>query len=251
MMSALSDFLSTPEETPVEAAPVPEATPAPLPPSTPQETDLWNGEVEHLAKRPWYGKLSETEKKDLEAGYKNKLKNYDSGYQKKFSSLAEERKAFEATKAEADRNRKLLALYSGDDESQKVLAELEELRGYRTQAEAREAERFQAEQAKMATELEKSYGDILESEEATETMAKLLEAGISTEKAAAFVRASLTPATPPPVEESRYQKDWGGVLGALSRKDNPSVTVSGSGRRDLKSLLADAADSAEARLGRK
>jgi hypothetical protein len=250
-MSALTDFLSVTEEEGVAATPVAEAAPTPQPPSTPQETDLWNGEIEHLAKRPWIGKLSETERKDLEAGYKNKLKNYDSGYQKKFSSLAEERKAFEATKAEADRNKKLLALYSGDEESQKVLSELEELRVYRTQAEAREAERQQVEQASMAGELEKSYGDILESEEATETMAKLLEAGISTEKAAAFVRASLTPATPPPVEESRYKKDWGDALGALSRKDNPSVTVTGTGRRDLRSLLTDAADSAEARLGRK
>jgi len=223
---------------------------APAAPATPAEPDVgWNGEMEHLPKRPWYSKLSEQERKDIETGYKTKLKNYDSGYQKKFSTLAEERKTFEAGRAEAERNKKLLALYGGDEESKKIMSELEELRTYRAGAEAREAAAQQVEIDKLAKTMETDYQDILQSDEATDMMARLLDAGVAVEKAAAFVRTNDMPA---PAKPSAHDEDWGGLTKVISRRDSPSlVHTVGSGKKDLDSILMDAASVAEAKLARR
>tara|TARA_R110000868_G_scaffold141241_2_gene357542 strand:+ start:847 stop:1596 length:750 start_codon:yes stop_codon:yes gene_type:complete len=242
------ESLTTPAAPPAETPAAPEQQPPPAAPPAAEPDAGWNGEVEHLAKRPWYGKLSEQERKDIETGYKTKLKNYDTGYQKKFATLAEERRVFETERVEAERNKKLLALYGGDEESKKVMSELEDLRTYRTKAEEREAAVQQAATEKMAKEMETDYADILESDEATDTMAKLLDAGIPADRAAAFVRASIMPEPPKP---SAYEEDWGAVKKVVSRRDTPSaVHVVGTGKKDLDSILMDAATTAEAKLSR-
>lgn len=220
-------------------APVVEAAPSSSAPAT-NGSDGWNGEVDHLEKRPWWNKLDESERKDLRDGYSKKATNLEKGYNQKFQTIAEERKAWAAKEATYQKEVKELreeALFVKDifgqgspeakdvdarlaalkkemeDKHAPTLKELEELRGYKTSREKVEQEAHAARVEAEEKRLSEAYGDILSDPKAAEMFANLVGAEVEDEDAAQLVRNKFKIATPRLPAAARL----------ASRGDSPAV----------------------------
>lgn len=223
---------------PAESAPAAEApaqpaaeSPAAAPASEP--APAWNGELEHLAKQEWFAPLDEATRKAIESGVREKVKNLESGYGKKFNELAEQRKAAAAWEAEkarlvaewnAEKEGMTAALakekedaelfrdlFGGDDKEfrakldaakaeavkpyeekvkalESLTAEVESLRAFKTDAEAREKARYDAMVDAEAKVLQEKVADILPHKEAMDKLERLIGAGEEVDDAIAYVK---------------------------------------------------------------
>lgn len=231
------DVLPNATQDVVPAPSVGQDTPAPAPTGT----DSWNGEADHLEKRPWWSKLDESERADIKSGYEKKAKNLESGYTGKFQALADERKSWAAKEATWQKEAKELReealfvreIFGGGSQEAKdvdaklaslkkeyedkyapVEAELTTLREFKSTAEKREADahekRVQAEEARLTQE----YGDILSNKDAAEMFARLVTAEVDDADAAEIVRRKhqiVTPKMP-------------GAAANTSRGDSPAAS---------------------------
>lgn len=218
---------AAPEAVPAaEVSPAPaeaeSSAPAPVAEEKPAETDAapWNGEMEHLVKQPWWAKLDEPTRKDVEAGLKSKWSNLEAGYSKKFQELAETRKApaeWETEKAKLNdqlRDLQLLHDILGDGdkdtagkieaERARILAEhtaavdklkadyaaemdplrkeLEDHRAFRAEIEKEREAAYQKQVDDYAATMAKKYGDILTNKDAADRFEKLLQGAVSDEE---------------------------------------------------------------------
>lgn len=229
----------------------------------------WNGELDHLDKASWWGSVPAAAQTAFRTGYEAKIKNLEKGYQEKYRSVADERKALDARKAELDRQAEraeLLASVAGQDPAalRKVYDELAELRGVRDTYQAREQERLQA-----------SYGDIIANDAAVTLFASLLDSGVDEAAAAAFARqqhglvkaqapaaptaqqpAQATPAAPTPggPRSTSSVDAWQRASGQIGRGDDPPAQRGGEAWKPgmrLEDLLESASAAAHARHTRR
>lgn len=159
-MSDINETSNAPVAEPVATAPVADAAPA------------WASDLAALDREDWYTKLPEEVRPTIRGGLEARLKTWDKGYQTKFQTLAEERKAWESEKTKMARDAQLFdSLFKGEEdprvsESATRLAELEanlaaltaERDSFKTKWETHDA----AEQDKEATRIAEKFRDIIE-----------------------------------------------------------------------------------------
>lgn len=227
-----------PAQESVPAAPAAEAAP-PAP---------WNGELDALEKLPWWQSVPETARTQFKGGYESKVKNLEKGYQEKYRGAAEERKRLDAERKEVEavkrRAELLTAMYGGDESrADAVTKELEELRSFRTQAEQREAARFEAEVKAEEEKISASYGDILKNDQAAALFERLAAAEMDLDEAASIVRSKF------PVKQEAADP-WDRATKSSGRGDE-ARTGGESGVRfngsNIDDLMEDAANRAAAK----
>lgn len=255
---------ATPAADPAPAAPTVEATPAaesPVEAEAPRSDPppAWNGELEHLAKAEWFTALPEDVRKTIEGGVREKVKNLESGYGKKFNELAEMKKsatAWEAEKAallkqwegekaglsaelaKSKEDAELFRDLFGGDESElrakldaakaeavkpyeekvkaleALTAEVESLRAFKTDAEAKEKAAYEAMVEKHAEELKEKVADILPHAEAMDKLERLIGAGEDIDEAVAYVKRKFGIKAPTMPESALMASRGDGPAGA-------------------------------------
>lgn len=191
--------------------------------------DPWNGEVESLEAAEWYKALEESKRAAVAEGLKAKLKQWESGYGKKFQETADARKQMEselekareeiaAAKSKYDVDLKTLMEMLGSDDAKaaqthydaeleklraataatvaELTKELDELRTFRSEAETRETKAREAAVSAEVARIQKEYADILEVDAAADAFEKMMAAGMEEDAAAKFVRSNYVPKKP-------------------------------------------------------
>lgn len=259
---AASDTPDAAPATPPADATQPDAAPAA--PAAEAAPAAWNGELDHLDKAAWWKDVPEPARVAFRAGYEQKIGNLERGYQDKYRSVADERKALDeqrkAFAADKQRAEMLAAMYGGDQaQHDAILKELSELRDYRTSTDARlaaeEAARVSAEEKRIT----ESYGDILTHDAAATLLEQLVTGGVPIDQAAAYVRHQhqlTAPAAQPPPggtqaqdTASRPPSAWDKAARVGGRGDDPPAQVRATHYRpgvNFDAFLESAADRAAA-----
>ena len=193
-----------------------------------EDAPSWSGELDSMTEAAWFASLDPAVQESLKEGYSTKLKNYDKGYQAKFRELAEQRRAWDASKqadlARIQRERKDLEalLYGEGDPMDTLKTQYErDLAAARAETEALK-EQMQAQavqQNEQAADqihdfIQKQAEDVYNDDEAFAMVVDLLAAGIDPNKALKMVRATMTEAEEPSK----------GVR-AMSSDSNPGATA--------------------------
>lgn len=190
------------------AAPDSTTVVAPVDTSPPADTTpSWASDLAALDKEEWYTKLPEDVRPTIRTGLESRLKTWDKGYNQKFESLANDRKAWESERTKLEREAKLFGdLFAGNEdprvaESATKLSELEqklsaltaERDGYKAKVDTWE----RADIEKEADRVIEQYRDIIEYKAkgkdgkdvlpAWERFTALMETGKFTEEEAAGI----------------------------------------------------------------
>ena len=203
-----------PESTETEAAEsTTETTTEPAEAST--EAPAWAGEMDKLGELPWYSGLDEATQAAVRAGIEGKVSNYDKGYQEKFRTLADERKAWQTEQATStEKLRKERAdleslLYGEGDPMATLKAQHEEsLTAATTERDQLQAQLSEyqntviQEQADgLATWIETEASDLYADDDAFTKLTTLIGSGIEAKDAVVMVRATMAPPAAEPSKQ--------------------------------------------------
>lgn len=238
-------------------------------PASGAEPDPWNGELESLAKEPWWAQVPEDVRPHVEQGLKTKHGKWQSGFQTRFEGFNKDKLSLEerATRAEKDlektrTDREWVNKLLGEDDKLSTLsteleglkatlstkdAELETVRTEKTAAEAK----LQDIQTKLALrDLEARFPDIYkdfkEGDDKTPSSGafvdfmKLVNAGVDEAEAATFVRAKMKPAAPV-LEDPPH-----GVMASTRPGPKPGAFTKTQGYVDFDEVMAQKRAEAQA-----
>jgi hypothetical protein len=228
----------TPDETPSV-----ESTQESVPESTQESTQdagssepSWTGDINSLEKADWYSGLDQSIQQAIRGGIESKLKDYDSGYQKKFRTLAEERKAFEEREqALKEQQAAIEAMLYGEQGDPTVKSREEYEAKLKAETEARAAleakfneQRAMVEEqaaAQLVDYIEREAPEIMQDDAGFERYCKLLEAGIPADEALTMARALVRPQSqqPPSSVRAASSSSRAGASGRASEESYAAV----------------------------
>ena len=145
--------VETPLETSAESASETGGDSAPTTEDSGDSADTWNGELETIQSSDWFEKLPGDVQGLITSGLENKYKNWQRGYNDKFQSVADKKKALEEREQSLKDSEKRVQrwLYGEEDPISSLQEQIEGLKG--------EKEKIEAD---LRTEMEKALEELRE-----------------------------------------------------------------------------------------